>query len=154
MNKTNIFILIGHLVSLMFGVWIYILFRQVPLKIYSWIDNTDIMYYINFLQQKSKVHINQVPEWIIYSLPDGLWVFSYVCLSLIIWKREITSINLIWILILPIIGISMEIFQFFGIINGTADFYDLIFYIIGAVSPFVIFNKLLNFKILVNEKLS
>ncbi len=47
-----------------------------------------------------------------------------------------------WLLLLPILAISSEIGQFVGIVPGTFDIIDLIFYTAGSVLPILFFTNL------------
>jgi hypothetical protein len=71
-------------------------------------------------------HILPLKESIIYSLPEGLWIF---CITL-----NSASFHLAWnnhkyrLVSLPIIlAIGMELFQLAGFTNGRFDIMDLIF---------------------------
>jgi hypothetical protein len=75
-------------------------------------------------------------HWFKYSLPDGLWLFSYTVLMLEIWKQRINKESLFWIFILPFIALFSEFLQLFKVIPGTFDFIDLIFYSLGTILPF------------------
>lgn len=87
-----------------------------------------------------------MPGWFLYSLPDGLWIFSYICLILYIWKNTLTKQNLIWIFIIPFIAVFSEFAQLFKIIPGKFDNIDLLFYTLGLLLPLIIFYKNLKFK--------
>ncbi|WP_306618205.1 hypothetical protein [Chryseobacterium ginsenosidimutans] len=96
----------------------------------------------------------KLSEWFLFSFPDSLWVFSYVCLMLGIWKGAISTPNLFWIGIVPFIAICTELGQLIGFVQGTFDFLDIIFYIIGGFMPLLLFKKSItyNLKFLQHEK--
>jgi hypothetical protein len=95
---------------------------------------------------------NFLPDWLIYSLPDGLWIFSYMSLILLIWKNKINLHNIIWIVIAPVIVILFEFGQLLYITKGTFDYNDIAFYIVGTILPISLYTKLLNPKKLNYEK--
>lgn len=83
----------------------------------------------NLLNKKDLVPHLPLPNWAIYSLPGGIWVF--VLTSLLhqhrIWFQKV-RLPLDY---LPITyGIILEFFQFFRITNGTFDSID-IFFVLG-----------------------
>lgn len=127
---------------LMIGGLIYIIFRSGNLLMFKWFKFLNIDHFI------SKTRLfntsDSFPNWFQYSLPDGLWILSYVLIMTEIWNKKITIHNLFWIIIIPVIAILSEFFQYFGLIKGTFDFLDILFYIIGAALPLLFYNKFSN----------
>lgn len=140
MNLKQLFI--GHFLTLLLGSAIYLLFRISSLRMFSWISIIDLNSELDLIRVHTIRYANKIPNWIIYSLPDGLWMFSYVSLMLYIWKNEITKQSLLWILILPIIALCSELGQMLNKVPGTFDSADLTAYIIGALSPFIFFEQI------------
>ncbi|UQB67586.1 hypothetical protein [Epilithonimonas zeae] len=140
-------LIFGSIASLILGTSIYILFRSSTLKVFSWLN----YFGINILDsniRKSALEVSKnIPDWVLLSLPDGLWLFSYVCLMLYIWKNSITIQNLFWISIIPAIAIASEVAQCFGILQGTFDPMDLMLYILGGVLPLLIFKNSINYEL-------
>ncbi|AYN01978.1 hypothetical protein EAG08_18275 [Chryseobacterium sp. 3008163] len=134
------------LIALIFGTFIYLLFRVSTLKVFSWLNYLGI----DFLNFKFRIEMlkytSNIPKWFIFSLPDGLWVFSYVTLMISVWNFIINKQSFLWICIIPIIAIFSEIFQIFQIVSGTFDIIDLLFYLLGLILPFILFKKQLNYK--------
>jgi hypothetical protein len=128
-------IIVKTLIPLFFGSLIYILFRSSSLNMFAWFDLLGINHFIDFLRQQL-LHV-KLWKWIIYSLPNGLWLFSFINLFLIIWERQICKFSLIWLIIPPTLGIGSEILQYFGLIHGTFDYIDLIICIIATIIPFL-----------------
>lgn len=73
-----------------------------------------------------------IPDWIKFSLPDGLWVFSYVLAMSALWNFDIKSH---WgiIGVIPVIAIISEYLQYFGVIGGGFDTRDVAFYCIATI---------------------
>lgn len=139
--------IIGHLITLLISGLIYILFRSSSLLMFYWYNTLGIKNCLKNIRNYTIPLSNKSPEWIIFSLPDGLWIFSYVSFMLLIWKNTISKQSIFWILAIPIIAISSEIGQFLGLVIGTFDITDLILYILGVILPFIFFKKSINFKI-------
>lgn len=136
-NKKNITAIIVILPTII-GILLYLTFRVETLKIFKWVDYLGLGSFVNFLKTNSLLLGLDIPDWVIYNLPFTLWVFSFTYLVLSIWKFKITSINILWVFLIPIIAIFSEIFQAFGFINGTFDFKDLIMNTVSSVLPFLI----------------
>ncbi len=60
-------------------------------------------------------------------LPDGLWAYALMSTILIIWNRVI---NVFWIITSFIIFPVFEALQYFHIIPGRGDFWDILIYFI------------------------
>ena len=145
-RKTLILI---SIITLSIGTLIYLLFRVSTLKVFSWLNFLGIDFVNNDLRKKSINYMPKIPDWFIFSLPDGIWIFSYVLLMISIWNFTLNKKSIFWMTIIPLVAIFSEIFQIFDFIPGTFDFVDLSFYILGFILPFIIFKKHFNFKYLI-----
>jgi len=135
----------GHLFTLIIGGLIYVLFRVESLKMFKFFDLFSIGYEIDKIRVYTIPYSEYLPNWFLFSLPDGLWIFSYTSLVLYIWKNKLKKENIFWVLIVPFISIFSEIGQIFNIIPGTFDLIDLIFYLMGFLLPFFIYEiKIVN----------
>lgn len=139
-------IIFGHFGTLLLGGLIYILFRTTTLKMFAWYDKIGLSNLITNLRDYVSPIANNVPNWFLYSLPDGLWIFSYISLMLYIWKNSITKNSIIWIFIIPFFALFSEFGQLLKLVPGTFDVFDLLFYVLGIFLPLFIFNNLTNFK--------
>ena len=145
-RKNLIFI---SIITLSIGTLIYLLFRVSTLKVFSWLNFLGIDFVNNDLRKKSINYMPKIPDWFIFSLPDGIWIFSYVLVMISIWNFTLNKKSIFWMTIIPLVAIFSEIFQIFDFIPGTFDFVDLSFYILGFILPFIIFKKHFNFKYLI-----
>lgn len=137
------FYLILSILSMGLGCLMYAKYRTTRLVFVDWIECLGYKEeYILFIKCLQKDNLKKMPDWFIYSFPDGLWVFSYVCFMIFIWKGKINSKNIIWIIALPIYAIISELAQLFDVYPGTFDAKDLLFYAIGAIIPLLTLFKL------------
>ena len=114
------------------GAMIYILFRPTNLLMFNLLDCIGLMGLTNSIRP----NINDIPEWIIYSLPDGLWLFSYCLFIGCIWNFELKRCFCV-LVILPIYAISHEIMQKVHFVSGTFDWIDLAAYLTAFVLGFI-----------------
>lgn len=133
--------IILYFIPLILGGLIYIIFRTETLIMFQWFRYINISDEIRLIKSYRTTY--SFPNWFIYSLPDGLWIFSYTAISLKIWKHLITRQNIFWVFSIPIIAISSEFLQLFKIIPGTFDFLDAIFYSVGTIFPYHISTKII-----------
>jgi hypothetical protein len=75
-------------------------------------------------------------EWFYYSLPDGIWIFSFTTTLIIYWDFCFEKVK-IWLLIPFFLGIIFEILQSFYAIFGTFDVFDLLCSIVGFLLSFI-----------------
>jgi hypothetical protein len=74
---------------------------------------------------------------VIYSLPNGLWVYSFVYSISLIWIHEKHIIKYFWITLVLILAIGSEIGQGIGFVPGTFDYIDLGIGVFCGVIPLV-----------------
>jgi len=127
----------GHIVTLLIGGLIYVAFRTDSLLMFKWFSALSLDNVINELRLTTMKLSPSLPNWFLYSLPDGLWIFSYVALIMTIWRNQINRISIFWILIIPVLAIGSEVGQFYYLVPGTFDFVDLTFYLLGVLAPFI-----------------
>lgn len=123
-----------------FGGLIYIIFRSSDLLMFKWISffhlNQIVFFFRSFIFWK-----NIFPKWVIYSLPDGLWMFSGTSLILNVWGNSINKQSIFWILMIPFIAILFEFLQLIHLMRGTFDIIDIVIYLIGFGVSILIFSS-------------
>lgn len=126
-----------HVISpLVIGGILYVVFRTKSLKMFSWFDSIGFNTQISFLREYAIPLKSLLPSWVYFSLPDGLWVYSFTSIILLIWEGEINY----WLIIPFTTGILVEVMQGFSFI-GTFDWIDFIFSIFGFFFSIIINNK-------------
>lgn len=131
---------------------IYLTFRSTELNMfrlygrYDWVDSLRIY---------GESYSDLFPYWTKYSLPDGLWLFSYLLLIDAIWNRFDKS-SWVWYLLMPAVAFGSELLQFvmkesFTPWNtGTYDTMDVVCYTFAVVFIVMIYI----FKFRIREKLA
>lgn len=120
------------IVFLAWGCIIYLLFRSKSLNIYQWCMSLGLSKTIDSLRYA--VENWHMSAWMRYSLPDGLYCAAYILIIDAIWKNDNRLIKFFIISLVPLVTISSELLQYFGLVKGTFDVYDLICY---SVSPMI-----------------
>ncbi len=67
-----------------------------------------------------------LPHWMLYNLPDGLWLFSLLQALALLWKNDPEK-NM-WLLVGTLMAIVHEVGQWSGMLPGTFDILDLVMY--------------------------
>ena len=117
--------------SLMLGCSIYLLSRDTSNFLYRFSVYTGFRSEVDFLRE----WIPALPSWFVYSLPDGLWMFSFSILILMIWDFHRTRKAMIWIALALSIGILLEGVQATTELGGSFDWRDLGFILFAPVLP-------------------
>ncbi len=136
MKKNYCFIVL----SLLFSLFVYLFYRTEKTVINEIFIS--IISFEKFAELRKEItNILPLNEHIIYSLPEGLWVFCITLTSkhlfLKVGKREI---NLLFI---PLVfSIGLELFQLLHLTNGRFDFWDIGF----SILFWAVANYLINYK--------
>lgn len=133
------------LTFLLCGCFIYLLFRSENTNIYKWCSSLGFTNHIKFI--RDIVSNDSIIDFTRYNLPDGLYCVAYILLVDAIWHRD--KVMKYWIVsIIPTIAIINEILQYFEVVNGTFDWYDLICYTTPLLLYFILSNHLIKKKIM------
>ena len=124
---------------MLIGGLIYILFRSEELLMFTWFKTAGV--YNSIIEIRDYSNTIYLPNWIIHSLPDGIWIYSLTSFMILIWGPKIDGMQSIWLFIGPILGIGAELGQYLKIVPGTYDMIDLLFCIIASFSPFLILKR-------------
>ena len=113
---------------LLVGILIYIFLRP------------DDLIYNDLFSSPIKIKINtnsKVVNFLVYSLPNGLWSMSFSQLIFHIYKiRSLKTILLSSIMLF--VGIMIELLQYQSFMNGTFDINDIFSYIISYLIILII----------------
>lgn len=113
----------------MIGGLIYVLFRTDSIRFFDYLTYVGLDKPLSNIRSITLPMYQFIPEWIIYSLPDGLWLFSFSLLVNIIWSKEDRLRFWFWTLLFPCTAIIWELGQAFQVFNGTFDWIDTIIYL-------------------------
>jgi hypothetical protein len=136
LNKLKLFAY-HVLLPLITGTLIYLIFRNKSIIMFRWFDSLLLTAPIEFLRNSFHQYRSLIPDWIIYSLPDGLWIYALSMSLFFIWGNDYLKTS-IWLVIALLLAPSLEIMQYFHFLPGTFDWRDLIIYIIASFSGVLI----------------
>lgn len=129
-------ILLHIVLPLLIGGGIYIGFRSESLLLFQWIEYTGGIHLVSEL--RSFTTNIPLPDWVLYSLPDALWLYAFTYSILLIWGKQINRLSLGCLGIVFILGIGHEVGQFYGMIAGTFDPVDLGLSMLALLIPLVL----------------
>lgn len=127
LSRARYEVLLG-IIFLVCGCAIYLLFRSKSLNIYQWCVAIGFSDMIDSL--RNIVQNWNISEFVKFSLPDGLYCAAYILIIDAIWYKDQTITKYIIISLVPLVTTSSEVLQYFGLVKGTFDIYDLISYVL------------------------
>ena len=80
---------------------------------------------------RRSVSTDGIPEFVIFALPDGLWLFSYIVTIATVWDFRMRQCWLS-IIALPVVACVSEMGQISGIVPGTFDMADMGCYLLAT----------------------
>jgi len=116
-NLSSRFYIFLSLLSVFLGGIIYILFRtSVPVffRLFAYIGMEQ---WIEKTRNSTLILSRHLPEWLVFSLPSGLWAFAYSILITGIWWKNKSHIKYFWFASIPLLILGWEVFQYYGIIS-------------------------------------
>lgn len=125
------FTLVSGICSFLIGSGIYLCFRSTDLQMFQLFPNSELPFWARRLRTYSET-LN-VPEWVRFSLPDGLWLLAYLLIIDCIWGGQRSPTSLFFLAILPIAIIIVELLQMIHLISGVGDWMDILFYFLSIV---------------------
>ena len=132
--KKKIILCFGCVLSILLGTFIYVIFRGDTYisKIISsviefkWITNTFSCFDNVFVK---------------YYLPDFLWGFSLCCAIQLILNPKNKKSMICCSMVAFLCGLVYEIIQWVGIVGGTGDIIDVLFYFLSSLTVSLICMK-------------
>ena len=131
-SSKNRYILLPFL-AVFVGGFIYILFRPTEAGFLKWfgiVGTEDLLY---AAREKSLSIYSFLPDWIVYSLPNGLWAFAYTIIVLRIWKGSNSIVKYFWFLSIPVLVFGFELLQLTGNVQGTYCWSDMLWGALGII---------------------
>ena len=93
-KKKYVYFLIHILLPILLGGFIYILLRSSSLLMFQWFESIGILEIVLSFRNISIGLKTSVPSWFYYSLPDGLWVYSFTT-AILLFGNDFKNIKLI-----------------------------------------------------------
>lgn len=123
-------------ICLLLGISIYLLFRSRGHLGFILPDAVGLAPVIDTLRGFTQGV--QVPEFIRFCLPDGLWTTSYILFSDHYNRSCEPRQRLLWASVIPLIGIASELLQACQLMPGVFDPLDLACYTIPLFIYYII----------------
>jgi hypothetical protein len=132
------------------GTLIYLLFRPVNLTVFHWAERAGLYSFI--LKARDLFNIGgYMPERFVYSLPNGLWAYSFMFFISLIWGNTKSFGKTFFVSLVVALSVGSELGQLLNVVPGTFCLYDVFFYTTGLSAGYYLGK--LNYKgVMLNEK--
>lgn len=139
MNQKRGLALVFSLICLFFGLLIYANLRGENLILHSIMKNLGLFEILQI--PASWLDSYDFPDWLIFALPDGLWMLSLVLVIGAIWHFKWNKTAIFWYSTALSFGLLYELFQNTQFVPGTFNWTDMVFIFIGGIVPIFFFWK-------------
>lgn len=123
-KKCDVIILVASIALLIIGAGVYFIFRT-PIRIFEMLGITQ--YQIVVLETQ-----NSFNYFLVYCSSDALWYMSLLLLQTFFLAGK-GFVNRLLIVIAIILPFLLEMFQYFNIMCGTFDWYDILTYCLTLI---------------------
>ena len=107
---------------------VYILFRHESLLLFDALQQVHLLPLIHNVRDVTVPMGHALPDWFLFSLPDGLWLLSYLLFIRHVWAGRSAHARWGWTAMGLIISIGHEFAQAAGWVMGTFDWVDVLAY--------------------------
>lgn len=123
-KKCDVIILVASIALLIIGAGVYFIFRT-PIRVFEMLGITQ--YQIVVLKNQ-----NPFNYFLVYCSSDALWYMSLLLLQTYFLTGK-GFLNRLLIIIAIILPFLLEVFQYFDIMSGTFDWYDILTYCLTLI---------------------
>ena len=126
------YFLLAVVLPIVIGGLIYLLFRTDSLLMFAWVEQLSLTTLIDRGRAAAAPLRPHLPAFVLFSVPDGVWVFSATAFFARLWHDGPLWMRAGWIGITPAMAIGGELGQIIGVVPGTFDVLDMLAYIIAT----------------------
>jgi hypothetical protein len=121
------------ILPLLSGTAVYLLWRSPTLLVFSWVRASGVDGIVMTIRAIVRPMVELLPGWFLYSLPDGLWVYSFTAFLLATWRGTPPSVaTFAWLLAPTTLAVGGEVLQAFRVVPGTFDIADIMMCTLGG----------------------
>jgi hypothetical protein len=115
---------------------IYIVFRHKSLILFDWLQQLHLMPVVADLRAITVPMGEALPDWVLFSLPDGLWLLSYLLFVRMVWADGPKRPMWAWAGLGLLVSVGHEVSQAAGLVSGTFDWADMAAYTAATIVAF------------------
>ena len=130
--RACLFVFARVFLPLWLGALIYVGWRSTSLRLFGWLEHAGVLELALAWRTWVKTWPYTLPEWVRYSLPDGLWLFAYLSCLRWIWRKDWRR-GWLWFVISVGLAVGTELAQALHWLPGTFDIIDVLVYVLAAL---------------------
>jgi hypothetical protein len=127
--------------ALLAGTFIYITERPTSLVAFGWLAVLGLGDAVSALRGWSDARLVGGGDWILWSMPAGLWAFAGAIAMRLVWWRDYSRVSVLWFVTIPLLGVASEFGQLGGV-PGTFDVADIAAYVAAGLLAVPVTNLL------------
>ena len=135
------YFLLAVVLPIVVGGLIYILFRVDTLLMFKWADALLLTETIAGWREQAAPLRPYLSDFVLFSVPDGVWVFSATAFFARLWHDGPLWMRLMWIGATPAMAIGGELGQIVGLVPGTFDMADMLAYVVATLAALWVANR-------------
>ena len=124
------------------GGMIYLLWRSDDMLMFKCADAVGLSGLIYSARGMFGSYSEWVPNIILFSLPDAVWVYSGTAFFSRLWESGPRLPHLFWSLIFVVLAVGGELGQIINIVPGTFDWIDLWMCVLAFAASYKIGTKI------------
>ena len=105
---------------------------------FIWFDRIGFADLVSSLRTRAGALSICLPNWILFSLPNALWLFSGLLVLDSIWGNKSSASKLVWFSAFWFIALGAEVGQALRIIPGTFDWQDIAIITLAGFCAYVV----------------
>lgn len=114
------------------GGLVYLLARPPGLRLFVWLESAGLSDGLARARDVCHPLVLALPSWLLFSLPNALWLYAFAWLLSALWEHRATRASLPWLLVAPALGLGWELGQRVGVVPGTFDLLDLVLVLVAS----------------------
>ena len=124
-------------IPVVMGGLIYTLFRVDTLLVFKMYEFLQVDGFIDYV--RSYTMLWEIPDFVKYSLPDGLWVYAFTYFIVSLWKFDGSRGGEKYIFMTTplLLGAGVELVQLYFKSIGTFDFRDLVISLLAYIAGYI-----------------
>lgn len=115
------------------GAAVYLLWRSPRLLVFRWMEAASLDGVL--ASARTLVAGVRLPGWLLFSLPDALWVYAFVACMALIWRGRPVRQAAFWMALGPALSLGSELAQLAGLVPGTFDRADFWLSVLASAIP-------------------
>jgi hypothetical protein len=144
MTRNRVLFLVLHVLTpVIAGGLIYVRWRDTNLLMFRWFRVLGLETAVDWMRTGA-AGPSGWSFWLVYSLPDGLWVYALTALMVFLWRDARSPMKYLWPSLGLLLGAGAELGQLSAVVPGSFDVIDLVVCLFAAVAAMILTSRKFN----------